>query len=389
MANLTKNRYIKVLDSISIDSTKWYQDGDGNVRVPVIIAKTGVLDYKYVDQNGKEMDLREAKLPEELLSKHTIFSAEGKPVTNEHPPMMLNSSNYAQYSKGTFINPKVVGDSIHGEIVIYDRDLQDDIRSGERYQVSPGFWSSTEYVKGKYNGASYDAVQRDISINHIAIVKEGRAGESVKIKLDSKEITKMKGVLDMSPEEQKKIDEYEASKAASETPPKKDGDSPDEKKTDEDIMPPEKKKEDEDQTPDEKKKDDDTSPEAMMAMIEQLQKENELLKSQLKTDSAGKYMESRDFALKFVTDTLLNPYHDSAEYYKRAVVKAAGFDSQNLSKPQLEGAYSVAKIALQKQHQQVSNEGKMDAGDKSELAKALAESEKSNSVFSGKRSVEK
>ena len=94
------------------------------------------------------------------------------------------------------------------------------IMDGKRYQISPGFWSSTEYVKGQYNGQNYDAIQRDISINHIAVVEEGRAGDSVKIKLDSKQITEIKtGVQIMDAEDQKKIDEYNNQKARSETPP--------------------------------------------------------------------------------------------------------------------------------------------------------------------------
>lgn len=362
---------LRNFDSFEINQ-KWIEDSDGNMRVPVIIAQAGVLDYKYTDDNGEEILVREVKLPKDILSKHTVFSAEGKQVTDEHPKDMLDSSNYIRHIKGVFINPKIVNDSIHGEIVIYDKELQDSLKSGEKYQISTGFWHTTEIKNGIFNGKIYDAIQRDISINHIAIVKNGRAGDNVKVKLDSADAEKLRSAI-MTEEEQKKIDEYEKNKLKSEEEANK-------KKADEDE---EKKKVDEEN---EKADEENDVPDK----IKQLEMENKLLKESIEklkqTDSVSEYTEARETALKIVTDDSILSHADSAEYYKKEVVKFAGLDSKDLAGSELTGAYNVAKILLTKDNKVSSKiKDSQDSKNKTELDKALEESEKQNDAFSGKR----
>lgn len=387
---------LRYLDRINIDTTKYYMDIDGNMRVPAVIARAGVLNYTYIDDKGQRIDVSEAKLPEEILSKSTIFSAAGKPLTDEHPPEMINPGNYHKYVKGVFIQPKAVGDAIHGDLVIYDKEIQDEIKAGKRYQLSPGFWSATEYTEGSYKGKSYDAVQRDISINHIALVEEGRAGDGVKIKLDSAqmqnivdEVKSMKvSRFDVDTEEEKKIDEYEENKMKSEQ------DQEEEEKKMTDQMPDEEKKEDQEaENPEDEKKVTDILgelPEEVVDLISQLKTENDMLKNEMtKTDSrsTAEYMEARDFAMKHVTDSALDPYNNDIEYYKRAVVEASGYKAGKLDSAQLKGAYAVAKMALKKSHAVTGHEPREDSRYKSELERALEESEKNNMAFSGRREV--
>lgn len=388
---------LKVLDTVSFDSRKWYEDADGNVRVPVVIAQAGILEYKYRDGSGNEVEVKEVKLPEEILSKHTLFSAEGKPVTWEHPSEMVDSTNYFKYAKGTFINPKVVGDSIHGEILIYDKELQNEIKTGNLHQISPGFWSSTEYKSGEYNGDKYDAIQRDIQINHIAIVKEGRAGNSVRIKLDSKEVDEMKIIMNKSGkasvkkdgDPEKKVEEYQAAKdedekkAAELMKSEKDADTETDKEKDKETMPDKK---------DQNEIDIESLPEPVKALIQQLMAENEQLKRQgekgdSKTSGVGSYMEAREFALKHVADTALELHHDSATYYMKAVIDSVGVSTSTMSKPQIESAYKVARASLETAAENRRYEYRDNSEAKTETEKALKKSEESNKSFTGKRKV--
>lgn len=393
-----QNKTLKIYDSVSFDTSKWYTDTDGFMRVPVIIATAGVLDYQYQDDDGAIVEVREAKLPEEILSKHTVFSAEGKPVTNEHPSVMLDSANYSQHSKGVFINPKVIGESIHGELVIHDRELQDSIKSGEKHQISMGFWSNTEFVKGKLNGETYDAAQRDIMVNHIAVVTDGRAGDAVKLKLDSKDILKISKEVNMkvdtlTPDEKKKIDLYEKKKDEDELERIRqldEGDTPkEEENKDDDKKDPKPEEDKKDQEEEEEKKDADL-PEKAVEMISQLKAENEMLKKEAdKKDSKyidSNYIEARDFAMKYVHDEPVDQYASDVNYYKGMVLKAAGLDSKGMSGPELNGAYKASKVMLAKQSRvKVSDSDQTEY--KSNMDKAVEESEKNNDVFIGKRMV--
>lgn len=409
-------RRLKVYDNIRFDTEKWFMDADGHMRVPVIIGKAGVLNYTYVDDDGNQTKVREAKLPEEILSKHTQFSAEGKPVTDEHPPNMVDSTNFHLYQKGVFINPKVVDKSIHGEIVIYDKELQDDIKSGRRYQISPGFWSRTEFERGSLDGEEYDAVQRDIAINHIAIVSDGRAGDAVRVKLDSKqveeikqEVNKMteqqkkdflakmtdqerKDFLAMTPSDKAKIESYQESKLASES---SDADQlneePDKEKpeTDEDKEEREKKEQAEEEEKKKAEGDKDALPDKFREQMAKLEQENVMLKEQNAKnkgrDSIGAYNQVRDFALRYVTDEALDEYAEDTNYFKRAIVKAAGYESEKMSGGQLDGAYEIAKLMLEQNHTVDHGQKRHDSERKDALAVALKESEEMNSAFAGKR----
>lgn len=388
------SKRLQIFDTLSFDTTKWYTDEDGNMRVPVIIARTGVLQYQYQDQNGELVTLREAKLPEELLTKQVLFSAEGKPVTDEHPPEMVNSNNYAQYAKGVFINPKIVKDAIHGEIVIYDSELQKDIKDGIKYQISPGFWSSIEFRKGEFDGDIYDAVQKDIYVNHIAIVKDGRAGHDVRIKLDSATVNEIKDQLSeasMSKKARKdemsdkdKIDQYEEQVKKTEDRELEETEIKDQDMSEEDKN----DQKSSDLEGEEKKGDEDMS---MEEKIQMLMTENAMLKERLANSDSKKldaaYMEARDIALQHVTDKRLNQYHDDANYYRKAVIDQAGFDSSKLSgKGEILGAFNVAKTVLVSQNTMTSNkDARLDSMYKTELQKAQEERIAAASAFEGKR----
>jgi hypothetical protein len=72
-------------------------------------------------------------------------------------------------------------------IKITDSELIGDIKKGKK-SLSCGYSVKLEYASGNWLGVPYDAIQRDIRYNHIAVVDEGRAGDLVKmvLKNDSK-----------------------------------------------------------------------------------------------------------------------------------------------------------------------------------------------------------
>lgn len=150
----------------------------------VPIARVGVFPYLKAD-NSVEM---EAKLPTELLSDSTVSSADSKPVTNDHPTELVNQQNASKYMKGfTADNAHVDNDTLKVDMTITDADLISEINKGKQ-ELSIGFETEIVPEKGEYKGVAYDSVQKNIQINHVAVVEHGRAGHSVRLIGDSAEM---------------------------------------------------------------------------------------------------------------------------------------------------------------------------------------------------------
>lgn len=177
-------------DTASID--KVTQDAQtGFIHITdVPIARVGVFPYLKAD-NSIEM---EAKLPTELLSDSTVASADSKPVTNDHPSELVNQQNASKYMKGfTADNAHVDNDTLKVDMTITDADLISEINKGKQ-ELSIGFETEIVPEKGEYKGVAYDSVQRNIQINHVAVVEHGRAGHSVRLIGDSAEMVEQDNV---------------------------------------------------------------------------------------------------------------------------------------------------------------------------------------------------
>lgn len=154
---------------------------EGYLTVNAPITKPGVFPYMRADGSLK----MEAKLPEELFSSTTIQSAQAKPVTDDHPGEPVTAANYKQYAKGmTHTDAAVKDNKLWVSFTITDAALIQKVKSGKR-ELSIGFLSDVRDEPGEYAGKRYDSVQRNIEINHLAVVDKGRAGPEVAIRGDS------------------------------------------------------------------------------------------------------------------------------------------------------------------------------------------------------------
>lgn len=121
--------------------------------------------------------------PEEVFSKATLASFEGKPVTDDHPLEDVTPQNSRTYLKGICRDVRrgigEYNDCIVADLMIYDPMLIDEITSKEKREVSCGYACFWEL------GNDNTIIQKQIRGNHIAIVKNGRAGHRVAVR-DSK-----------------------------------------------------------------------------------------------------------------------------------------------------------------------------------------------------------
>lgn len=158
----------------------------------VPIARIGWQDYLPQDlpQDMGAPDAGIVKVyrpPEEVFAPATIASFEGKPVTDNHPPIDVDACNYAAYTKGTASNIRcdAQNEYLLADLIIHDATLIAEIYAGKR-EISCGY----DCVYAVAEDGTYQ--QTNIIGNHIAVVQRGRAGRQVAIKDEKpKEIDKM------------------------------------------------------------------------------------------------------------------------------------------------------------------------------------------------------
>ncbi|MFK0163502.1 DUF2213 domain-containing protein [Rhizobium sp. NPDC090279] len=168
-------------DTVTVAGTR--RTGDGYLVADARIARTGIQSYAGAEIGRPEMPTVRIYRPGgEVFSEDTFKSAAHRPVTNEHPPEMVTSENWKKYAVGQ------TGDEIAGEgiflrvpLMVSDEEAIQDIESGKQ-ELSAGYVCDVDFTAGVTPaGEAYDAIQRNIRINHIAIVRRGRAGSKVRI----------------------------------------------------------------------------------------------------------------------------------------------------------------------------------------------------------------
>lgn len=169
------------------------------------ISKVGVFAYSGM-QISEELEPDKIyyvyRPAEELSDPETIESFRLIPFTDDHTMLGATEDGLtAPEDKGVH---GVTGEDVYFEdnylksnIKVFSEELWRKIESGEKKELSIGYRCLYDIQPGVFNGQRYDAVQRKIRGNHIALVDEGRSGKDVavldqfKFTLDSAELKKM------------------------------------------------------------------------------------------------------------------------------------------------------------------------------------------------------
>ena len=156
---------------------------EGFLHIKARIGRAGLQDYKAGEIGGPagappEANVRVYRPPEEVFDPASLASFAGKPVTLEHPPAMVDSGNWKQFAVGHSGGSVTRdGDHIATDLVVTDAAAVDKARAGS--ELSNGYWADFDFTPGLTpEGEPYDAVQRKIRGNHIALVDQGRCGPS-------------------------------------------------------------------------------------------------------------------------------------------------------------------------------------------------------------------
>lgn len=105
---------------------------------------------------------------------------------------------------------------LHNSLIVTDAEAIAAIESGDYKELSSAYQYETEMTPGMFNGEHYDGIMRNIRGNHVAIVREGRAGPDVavadsgsKIKENKKKPKEARSIMRLI-EKLKKLMAYDA-----------------------------------------------------------------------------------------------------------------------------------------------------------------------------------
>lgn len=176
---------VQRFDSLPLDAT-YFTDEGYLVDHPIV---TSVGIFVYHNPDGSER--RELRLPEEVFAEKSLASYKGKPIIVTHDAGYVDTDNVKEESIGTILSEGYRdGDDVRAEIIIHDTDS---LKKYKMRELSCGYNLRLDETPGVWEGQPYDAIQRDIEINHLALVDKARAGEQARLNIDGQGHDCMKG----------------------------------------------------------------------------------------------------------------------------------------------------------------------------------------------------
>jgi uncharacterized protein len=159
---------------------------DGSLVAEVPCARVGIQTYLRAETSAPDTftgdQVRVYRPEEEVFARDSLASYAAAPVTVNHPDKMVVAANWRQLGVGE-INGDIARDGEKVRVPLIVRDAAA-VRKAQttHKQLSMGYTCTLDWTPGTTpQGEAYDAVQRDIRINHIALVPVARGGPELRI----------------------------------------------------------------------------------------------------------------------------------------------------------------------------------------------------------------
>lgn len=181
--------HVTRLDSIPLNQT--YYTAEGYLVDRPVVTSTGI--FEYIEANGSKR--RELRLPEDVFDPESLKSYRGKPIIITHEAGLITKDNVGDEEIGTIMSEGYrSGEDVRAEVIIHDTEK---MKAAGLKALSLGYNLDLEETPGMWNGQHYDAIQRNIRINHLALVADARAGERARLNIDSRDAKNSKGAQGM------------------------------------------------------------------------------------------------------------------------------------------------------------------------------------------------
>lgn len=174
-----------VFDRAGYRITQREYTDEGFLRVPGRVARTGIQEYlaRELGLDGDPMRVVRVYRPEdEVFNDASLSTYDGATVTNDHPKDLVTAKNYKAVAVGEVRGAgRRDGEFVVCDLIIKDQKTIDDINSG-KCELSAGYTAEYVHTPGLViDGQECEYTQRNIIINHQAVVTRARAGGNARV----------------------------------------------------------------------------------------------------------------------------------------------------------------------------------------------------------------
>ena len=162
---------------IDVDLSRRVQHPDGFIVAPANLARAGVQLYRAyeLDMQGDPMRvIAVLRPPEEVFAADSLATYNGIAITNGHIGR-VDPKNWRKMADGMVMSPRRAGMFVRGDVGLATQEVLDAVASGKK-QFSATYDAILEWTPGTHDGEPYEAIQRQIRVNSVALVKAARCG---------------------------------------------------------------------------------------------------------------------------------------------------------------------------------------------------------------------
>ncbi|MCK2149524.1 DUF2213 domain-containing protein [Marinobacter alexandrii] len=174
---------MKLLDSVSVDQASVRRSNDGYLIANARVSRANnVQMYTGDEMNRPDLEMVRVFRPEsEVFSQDAMSSAAHKPMTNDHPSESVSAETWKRDAIGQMGDEiSRDGEFVRVPLIMMDASAIKDYESGKR-ELSLGYTADIDWTAGVTgSGEKYDAIQRNIRVNHVALVSKGRANQKIR-----------------------------------------------------------------------------------------------------------------------------------------------------------------------------------------------------------------
>ena len=201
------------------DFTKHIDEDTGFLHINGVVARTGLQPYMGAELGNMEEPTAMFNVyrpRDEVLKEESLSTYANAPITDDHPNTFVTVDNATELIKGSVASYETYNkdgiDYIKAQIVVTDKDLINKVING-KMELSAGYSQKKKKKKGEFEGVTYDYIQTNIKINHVALVDSARCGQECKLVFDSNSIivdeNTLKGIDSMEEKEEIKTPDAE------------------------------------------------------------------------------------------------------------------------------------------------------------------------------------
>ncbi|MER9188309.1 DUF2213 domain-containing protein [Mesorhizobium australicum] len=168
-------------DKVSVAGTR--RTADGYLVATARAVRTGIQLYAGHEVGMPDQDVvRVYRAADQVFSQDSLQSFSHAPITVDHPDEEVTADNWKALSVGEVSTAaKQDGQWVMLPLILKDAAAIKSVMDGKR-ELSAGYTCDLDFTPGvTADGEAFDAQQRGIKINHLALVDRARAGSKARI----------------------------------------------------------------------------------------------------------------------------------------------------------------------------------------------------------------